>query len=169
MSAPPPPLPRRERPSIPLPTPPDRHFSAPIEAQSPPFITSPAPSSSSAENNTMLPVPDLSSGEANFGSCLQSSYEAISKRHEEELHALESFRGHVFKRQRADKEYAEQLLRINQASERAAQFPHSTTSPIVQARRERKSEREGEREREREMLLNTILYDMTSNLITSYT
>lgn len=120
----PPPLPRRERPSFPIPA--ERTFSPPMDVHpmSPPI-------SSPTHNATASDAPDLCHGNK-FGACLQTSYEAISKRHEEELHALESLRGHVFKRQRADKEYAEQLQRINQSCDRAAQFPSSTTSPIVQ-------------------------------------
>lgn len=49
-----------------------------------------------------------------FGVCLQQSYEAINKRHEDELLALESLRGHIFHRARADKEYSENLLKMNQ-------------------------------------------------------
>lgn len=41
---------------------------------------------------------------------------------------------HLFKRSRADKEYADALQKINQSSERSAQFPVSTTSPVVQVR-----------------------------------
>lgn len=125
MSGPPPVVPRRSH-HHPPPSIPDRTFSPTSSTNS--SVTSPPPeppSSSSFVSNY--------SQSNNFGSCLQSSYEAISKRHEEELRALESLRGHVFKRQRADKEYAEQLGRINQSCERAAQFPSSTTSSIVQA------------------------------------
>ena len=124
MSGPPPVVPRRSH-HHPPPSIPDRTFSPTSSTNS--SVTSPPPeppSSSSFVSNY--------SQSNNFGSCLQSSYEAISKRHEEELRALESLRGHVFKRQRADKEYAEQLGRINQSCERAAQFPSSTTSSIVQ-------------------------------------
>ena len=119
----PPIVPRRghhHQPSLP-----DGTFSPTSSTNS--SITSPPPeppSSSSFVSNY--------SQSNNFGSCLQSSYEAISKRHEEELRALESLRGHIFKRQRADKEYADQLGRINLSCERAAQFPSSTTSSIVQ-------------------------------------
>ena len=49
-----------------------------------------------------------------FGVCLQQGYEAITKKHEDELLALESLRGHIFNRARADKEYAESLNRLNQ-------------------------------------------------------
>lgn len=128
----PPPLPRRERPSFP--TPAERTFSPPMDLHpmSPP-IGSPIHNAAALDAASSSIAPDLCHGNK-FGACLQTSYEAISKRHEEELHALESLRGHVFKRQRADKEYAEQLQRINQSCERSAQFPSSTTSPIVQVR-----------------------------------
>ena len=69
-----------------------------------------------------------------FGYSLQSSYEAINKRHEEELHALESMRMHIFKRMKCDKDYADQLFRTNQSCERLGQFSTSTTSAAVQVR-----------------------------------
>lgn len=126
MAAPPPPLPRRDRPPLPMSTAIERTFSPPEPQQ----VFSPPPASPPPADGSLL-IPDLCHG-TNFGSCLQLSYEAISKRHEEELRALESLRGHIFKRQRADKEYAEQLLRINQVSERSSQFSSSTTSAIIQ-------------------------------------
>lgn len=111
----PPPVPRRERPQLP-----GRTTFSPT---SPTELPAVEPPSSYA--------PDLTQGQ-HFGSCLQSSYEAISKRHEEELHALESLRGHIFKRQRVDKEYADNLARINQSCQRSAHFAPSVTSPVVQ-------------------------------------
>ena len=53
-----------------------------------------------------------------FGSCLQSCYEAINKRHDDELKALESFRVHIFNRAKAEREYADSLARINQKAQR---------------------------------------------------
>lgn len=47
------------------------------------------------------------------------------------VQALESVRNHLYKRARADKEYAEQLLRINQSSRKAAEFSDHSSS-IVQ-------------------------------------
>lgn len=49
----------------------------------------------------------------NFGSCLQTCFEAINKRHDDELRALESLRVHIFNRAKADKEYAESLAKAN--------------------------------------------------------
>lgn len=131
MAAPPPPLPRRDRPPIPSPadsrafSPPQQQLPYPNDTFSPPPPASPTNS---------LAAPDLCQGGSDFGSCLQLNYDAISKRHEEELHSLESLRMHLFKRSRADKEYADALQKINQSSERSAQFPVSTTSPVVQVR-----------------------------------
>ncbi len=112
---PPPVLPRRTKK-------PDRPPSIPISSSSPP-LPSPSPHQSSA--------PVLNENDA-FGYCLQSSYEAIGKRHEEEMHALESMRMHIFKRMKCDKDYADQLLRANQSCSRHGQFTSSTTSAAVQ-------------------------------------
>ena len=76
-------------------------------------------------------APKLNEDDA-FGYSLQLSYEAVGKRHDEELHALESMRTHVFKRMKCDKEYADQLFRTNQSCERHGQFSSSTTSAAVQ-------------------------------------
>ena len=66
-----------------------------------------------------------------FGRCLQQSHEAITKRHEDELLALESLRGHIFHRARADKDYSDSLLKMNQkASKKLANIDQS--SAIVQ-------------------------------------
>ena len=69
-----------------------------------------------------------------FGSCLQTCYDAINKRHEEELRALESLRVHIFNRAKADREYAESLARINQRATRGV-ANITQQSAIVQVRR----------------------------------
>ena len=70
-----------------------------------------------------------------FGTCLQQCYEAITKKHEDELLALESLRGHIFHRARADKEYADNLTKMNQkASKKVANINHS--SAVVQVQNE---------------------------------
>lgn len=112
-----PPLPPRTELMRPVPKP---------RVSSPP--TSPSGSSTASPTPpTRLPPPLASSssssdggpaGHERFGSCLQTCYEAINKRHEEELRALESLRVHISNRARADKEYAESLARINQRANR---------------------------------------------------
>lgn len=69
-----------------------------------------------------------------FGVCLQQGYEAITKKHEDELLALESLRGHIFNRARADKEYAESLNRLNQKATKKVQNINQS-SAVVQVRR----------------------------------
>ena len=133
MAAPPPPLPRRDRPPLPDP----RTFSPPSHQQQyPPPEGAFSPQQQPSSPSSTLSAPDLCQNGSDFGSCLQLNYDAISKRHEEELHSLESLRMHIFKRQKVDKEYSESLQRINQSCERSAQFPVATTSPVVQVRRE---------------------------------
>lgn len=132
----PPPLPGRHpnafRPppptSAPLPDPPLPERPRPVDIhRSPhPVVTSPTPSSSFQPPS----APAVSQGDR-FGARLQSSYEAISKRHEQELKALESLRNHIYKRSRADKDYAETLLKINQTSRKAADLANNP-SRIVQ-------------------------------------
>lgn len=68
-----------------------------------------------------------------FGHCLQQGYEAINKRHDDELLALESLRGHIFHRARADKEYAESLMKMNQkASKKLTNINQSSAVVQVQ-------------------------------------
>ena len=80
-----------------------------------------------------MSAPSVSQGDR-FGACLQASYEAISKRHDEELKALESLRSHIHRRSRADKDYAETLAKINTSCRRSADFG-SNPSRIVQVSR----------------------------------
>ena len=74
---------------------------------------------------------DSFSSQEGFGVCLQQCYEAITKKHEDELLALESLRGHIFNRARADKEYAESLSRMNQKANKKVQNI-SQSSAVVQ-------------------------------------
>uniref|UniRef100_A0A1X7U1C3 FCH domain-containing protein n=1 Tax=Amphimedon queenslandica TaxID=400682 RepID=A0A1X7U1C3_AMPQE len=129
MAAPPPPLPRRDRPPLPDP----RTFSPPGPQQPYPSEGAFSPQQQPSSPSSSISAPDLCQNGSDFGSCLQLNYDAISKRHEEELHSLESLRMHIFKRQKVDKEYSDSLQRINQSCERSAQFPVATTSPVVQA------------------------------------
>ena len=74
------------------------------------------------------------SAQEGFGVCLQQCYEAITKKHEDELLALESLRGHIFNRAKADREYAENLNRMNQkASKKVHNINQS--SAVVQVKR----------------------------------
>lgn len=73
------------------------------------------------------------SSQEGFGVCLQQCYEAITKKHEDELLALESLRGHIFNRARADKEYAESLNRMNQKANKKVQNINQS-SAVVQVR-----------------------------------
>ncbi len=77
------------------------------------------------------PRASTSDGEG-FGSCLQNCYETITKRHEDELLALESLRGHVFNRARLDKEYAENLAKTNAKASRKMSNVSNKSSAIVQ-------------------------------------
>ena len=77
---------------------------------------------------------DSFSSQEGFGVCLQQCYEAITKKHEDELLALESLRGHIFNRARADKEYAESLNRMNQKANKKVQNINQS-SAVVQVRR----------------------------------
>ena len=73
-------------------------------------------------------------GGEGFGHCLQQGYEAITKKHEDELLALESLRGHIFHRARADKEYSESLIKMNQkATKKIANIDQSSAVVKVQA------------------------------------
>lgn len=72
-------------------------------------------------------VEDAGLAQEGFGHCLQQGYEAITKKHEDELLALESLRGHIFHRARADKEYAENLAKMNQkASKKVSTIDQSS-------------------------------------------
>lgn len=117
---PPAPLPPSPVPS--LPSRDNGTFSRPPDI--PPVSMSPSPP-------VPTPTPSLSKSQAAFGTCLQQAHDAINKRHDDELHALESFRAHVFFRAKADREYAQELSKINTRANRTlAAVSHS--SPIIQ-------------------------------------
>lgn len=119
--------------------PPPRHGSlSPAGVSSPPIHQqpqsprfAPRPRQISSENSTS--GGGGGGGGYAFGSCLQEAHEAINKRHEEELHALESFRAHVFFRAKADREYAQELAKINSRANKSL-TTISQTSPIIQVR-----------------------------------
>lgn len=73
-----------------------------------------------------------SSDTEGFGSCLQNCYETITKRHEDELLVLESLRNHVFHRARLDKEYSENLAKVNTKANRKMGNISNKSSAIVQ-------------------------------------
>lgn len=122
-----PPAPLPPPPSSPVPSLPSRDFGTPYRQPDipPPIAAPPTPPVHS-------PSPALpNKNQVAFGSCLQQAHDAINKRHEDELHALESFRAHVFFRAKADREYAQELSKINaRASKTLAAVSHS--SPIIQ-------------------------------------
>ena len=98
-----------------------------------PTVNSPSPVP--ARVPTSSPAMSSSQGEGGgavaFGKCLHQAHDAINKRHEDELHALESFRAHVFYRAKADREYAQELGKINARANRAlSSIAHN--SPVVQ-------------------------------------
>ena len=107
------PSPRAERvPHSPLRTEPQlppRPITAERDSSSPVHIPA------SPRSPRLPQSPQASKG---FGLCLQNCYDAIHKRHEEELKALESLRVHVFNRAKADKEYAETLAKANARASR---------------------------------------------------
>ena len=69
-----------------------------------------------------------------FGKCLQGATEAIGKRHDDELIALESLRFHVFNRAKQDKAYAEELLKTNMRASKKAAMVSNPSSPIFKVR-----------------------------------
>ena len=120
----------------PAPAPPVHQQAAP---QLPPFrpsLSPPIPPSNSPpsplQQHTSVPPRSVHNGNSfAFGTCLQESHEAIHKRHEDELHALESFRAHVFFRAKADREYAQELAKINSRANKTLSSV-SQPSAIVQ-------------------------------------
>ena len=84
-------------------------------------------------STTERPQPRASTSEGEgFGSCLQNCYDTITKRHEDELLALESLRNHVFNRARLDKEYADNLAKTNAKAQRKMVNVGNKASAIVQ-------------------------------------
>lgn len=63
---------------------------------------------------------------------MQNNYEVISKRHEDELLALESFRNHVFARSRIDKEYSDNMAKMNVKASRKMGSVSNKSSAIMQ-------------------------------------
>ena len=96
--------------------------SPPARSRSPahpsPPLHFPVNSLSSASAPAPEPPKTTADSEEKFGSCLQTCYDAINKRHDDELRALESLRVHVFNRAKADRDYAESLAKINQRASR---------------------------------------------------
>lgn len=98
------------------------------------------------ENSTSMKMPrvtpersTLANGDINhdsFGASLHNSHEALAKKHEDELIALESLRFHIFNRAKQDKSYAEELFRTNQRASKKAGNVSNPTSPIFQVRLE---------------------------------
>ncbi len=85
-------------------------------------------------NSTTIPVPAANGdlGAETFGQCLQSATDAIGKRHDDELIALESLRFHIFNRAKQDKTYAEELLKTNMRASKKALSVSDPSSPIFQ-------------------------------------
>ncbi len=92
-----------------MPAPPTPVVSEPPDLPSRPF---------GSESKSMSITSSMSGTPEGFGACLQNSYDTITKRHEDELLALESLRNHVFARSRLDKEYAESLTKMNTKASR---------------------------------------------------
>lgn len=67
-----------------------------------------------------------------FGVCLQNCYDTINRRHEDELLALESFRNHIFARARLDKDYSENMNKMNMKASRKMNSVTNKTSAILQ-------------------------------------
>ena len=135
--APPPAPPPSSSPApSPVPTARSPAPQTPQQPELPPFrppISPPVPSGH-PQLPSPTPAPPTPGANANsfaFGTCLQESHEAINKRHEEELHALESFRAHVFFRAKADREYAQELAKINSRANKTL-ATISQSSAIVQ-------------------------------------
>ena len=132
-SNPPPPLPtsRPSMPSIPPSPAPDEHPELPPSLPSgrrgahgneppelPPSLPPSLPSSRRGISESKSVSSSISTSADGFGACLQNCYETISKRHEDELVALESLRNHVFARSRLDKDYSESLAKMNMKASR---------------------------------------------------
>ena len=97
-------------------------------------VSPPPPAPPVARRRHMMEQPSESISQEGFGVCLQQCYEAITKKHEDELLALESLRGHIFNRARADKEYAESLNRMNQKATKKL-LNINQSSAVVQVRK----------------------------------
>lgn len=67
-----------------------------------------------------------------FGICLQNCYDTINKRHEDELLALESLRNHLFARSRLDKDYSDNMAKMNTKANRKMGSVSNKSSAIMQ-------------------------------------
>ena len=110
-----------EPPPTPPPSLPSRRVISESGKQSPKGVVSPSPS-------------DVVSGSSpeGFGLCLQNCYDIINKRHEDELLALESFRNHIFARSRLDKEYSENMAKMNMKASRKMTSVGNKSSTIFE-------------------------------------
>ena len=109
--------------ATPVPTPAPRlpPRSPKVLPRSPIASTRSASGSTSSRDRTASPTARAADPEETvegFGSCLQACYDAINKRHDDELRALESLRLHIFNRAKADREYAETMSKINYRANR---------------------------------------------------
>ncbi len=131
-----PPLPRR--PADHLPTTPSQDSGPPLPrrpAEVLPPVEANMQALASLVKSTTIPVLAVANGDLGpetFGQCLQSATDAIGKRHDDELTALESLRFHVFNRAKQDKAYAEELLKTNMRASKKAASVSDPSSPIFQ-------------------------------------
>lgn len=109
-----------ELPSTPPPSLPSRRTISETGKLSPISVVSPSPS-------------DVISGSSpeGFGLCLQNCYDTINKKHEDELLALESFRNHVFARSRLDKDYSDNMSKMNMKASRKMNSVGNKSSAIM--------------------------------------
>lgn len=116
------------------PTSPPARSRSPARLPPPLHYSPPVNSLSSASDPAPEPPKTTADSEEKFGSCLQTCYDAINKRHDDELRALESLRVHVFNRAKADRDYAESLAKINQRASRGLSNVNQS-SAVVQVSR----------------------------------
>lgn len=148
-NGPPPPLPTSHRPSLTGPGTtahghPQQSSSEPTTSfpksappvSKPPVLGSPSgpisPAAPLSPSSETTQPPTMSQRMEGFGSCLQNCYETITKRHDDELLVLESIRSHVFCRARLDKEYSENLLKVNGKVNRKMGNLSNKSSAIIQ-------------------------------------
>ena len=138
-NGPPPPLPTAPRPTANTqmqqlmnePATSSPKFAPPI-SKPPVLPTSPVSPLSPVSLSEVPKCTSMSTDSERFGSCLQNCYETITKRHDDELLVLESMRSHVFQRARLDKEYAENLAKMNGKANRKMATLSNNSSAIVQ-------------------------------------
>lgn len=135
VAATPPPVPSTSRPA---PLAPLNHVANELSTPPPPTLPSRRTISETGKSSpisVVSPSPsDVISGSSpeGFGLCLQNCYDTINKRHEDELLALESFRNHVFQRSRLDKEYSENMAKMNMKASRKMNSVGNKSSAIMQ-------------------------------------